>query len=312
MKREALSIFLLLVFLISVANAIEYSVGVSPPVVEAGSIDKGATKIIRFYINTISDETLLVYLDPQESGFDFFTRDAYRGLKQNYSEQGVKSWAEFLSNPVELKPTNETIAPGYVRGRREINFLLNVPNNADPGYHVLGILPTPKVLSDRLGAVGSNVVALTTVNILFNVPGEAKRDGVILDVIPDGFSSFGENIGINTHFQNTGTVSVVARSINRIYNNNDFVTEVKSGKELFGPQEKRALKSILSTSGFSEGDYRIETTVDFTTGSVSKNTTLSLHPTQAVQVSKTEIPLWLILLVIFIILIILYYKINRR
>jgi hypothetical protein len=312
MKLTILSLFVVFMFLASSVNAIDYSVGVSPPVVEAGKIEGGTTKIIKFYINTISDETLLVRLEPQESSFDFFVRDAYKTLKENYSEQSVKGWAEFLSNPVELKPNNETVAPGYVRGRREINFLLNVPENADPGYHILNIMPTPKVLDENFGAVGSGVVALTSVNVLFFVPGEAHRDGIILDVLPEAFSNFGQIIGINTHFQNTGTLSIIARSVNRIYSNNTLVAEIMSGKEIVMPGEKLALKAPLSTSGLSEGDYRIETVVDYTTGTASKNTTMSLHPTQTVTVSKTEFPFWIIILVIIVILIILYYKIDRK
>lgn len=313
MRVKILYFIAAFLLLISIGNAIEYSVGVSPAVVDTGPLERGTSKIIRFYINTVSDETLLVHLEPIDGNFDFFGRDSYKALKQNYSEEYVKSWAEFLSNPVELKPNNETVAPGYVRGRREINFLLNVPENADPGYHVLKVLPTPKVLSENLGPVGSGVVAVTAVNVLFSVPGEAHRNGVILDVVPDVFSYFGENIGINTHFQNTGTLSIIARSVNKIYDrNNTFITEVVSGREMFAPQEKRALKAPFSTSGLIEGNYRIETVVDYTTDSVSKNTTMSLHPTQVVTVSTSEFPFWVVILIIIVILIILYYKIDRE
>lgn len=293
---------------INIANAIEYSVGVSPPFIDAGTIERESSKIIKFYITTISDETLLVYLEPQDNSIDFFNIDSHRNLIYNYSEESVKEWIEFINNPVELKPTNETIAPGIIRGKKEINFLINIPKDADPGYHVINIKPNPVVLSKKFGPVGSNVVAVTSINVLFNVPGEAKRDGIILDIIPEKFTGFGQILPINVHFQNMGTVSIVARAKQKIYDKNgSLITEIYSAKEILRPNEIKNLKTFLPTSGFLEGIYNISTTVDFTTNITTKNFTLSLYPT-IVEVPKTEeYPLWIILIII-IIIILIYYK----
>jgi hypothetical protein len=303
---------LTLLFFCGKSLAAEFVVGVSPPIVDLGEIGRGESKIVKFYIVTPSTEPLIVNLEREQGSLDFFSRDAYKPFLYNYSEEVLTSWAEFLVNPVELKPTNESLktAAGEVRGWREVSFILNVPNNAEPGYHLLRIKPLPAVPSEVLGQAGARVVAVTGVNVLFKIPGDAKRDGIILDVVPGSY--IGNRLEINTYFKNTGTVTVSARASHEIVANNTSIANITSSTELVKPGELKVLKAYLDVYKDMPQEIEARTTVSYTTGSDSKVFKLSLPPIAApyVAVARPQVfPWWLIIaLIVIVVGSILVYK----
>jgi len=311
-KILALIAVLTLLFFCEKSLAAEFVVGVSPPIVDLGEIGRGESKIVKFYIVTPSTEPLIVSLESEQGNLDFFTRDAYKTLLYNYSEEIVIGWAEFLANPVELKPTNETLktAAGEVRGWREVSFILNIPSNAEPGYHLLRIKPLPAVPSEVLGQAGARVVAVTGVNILFKVPGNAVRDGIILDVVPGSY--VGNRLEINTYFKNTGSVTVSARASHEIVANNTSIANISSSTELVKPGELKVLKAYLNVYKDMPQEIEARTTVSYTTGSDSKLFKLSLPPIVApyVAVARPQVfPWWLIIaLIIIVVGSVLVYK----
>lgn len=280
--------------------AIEFSVGVSPPILDLGEIERGSTKIVKFYLVTPSTEPLLVYLEPEKGNLDFFIRDRYKDLVYNYSEEDVIYWAEFLNNPIELKPGNETLKTraGEIRGWREVGFLLNIPKDAEPGYHILKIKPYPSVPSEVIGQAGARVIAITSVTVLFNVPGDAKREGIILDVTPGNY--IGNRLEINTYFQNVGTTTISAKASQNIYKNGKSIANLTSSLEFIKPREVKALKTFLPTEGISFGDYDVFTTVDYTTGSASKTSTLTISPPPVAVVTPVVFPWWIIILIVIV------------
>ncbi|MEM5773288.1 MAG: hypothetical protein QXL86_03675 [Candidatus Aenigmatarchaeota archaeon] len=300
--------FMIFLILIPSALAVDFTVGVSPALVDLGEVEPGSTKIVKFFLVTPSTEPLLVYLEAEDGSIDFFSRDQYKNLIFNYSEEPITKWAEFLSNPIELKPSNESLktGAGEIRGWREISFLLNVPKQAEPGYHLLRIKPSPQVPSEAIGQAGARVVAITSVGILFKVPGDAKREGIILDVTKGKY--VGNRLEINTYFQNTGSVTISAKAFQSIFKDGEAIENLTSSTQLVKPGEIVDLKTFLPLSKISNGNFEIFTNVSFTTSSASKNSTLVIEAIPPIEKVEEIFPFWLVILILIVLIAILIYK----
>lgn len=296
-------------------SAQSFVVGVSPGSINLGDVEKDSTKLVEFYITTPSEETILVKLETENGNLDFFSRSNYKDFVYNYSEEDATSWVKVINNPVEIKPSNETLAAtgGLIRGREKISFILDIPKDAEPGYHVLSVKPTPSASSEAIGTVGSQVVAITGISIIFKTPGDAIRKGLILDTETGNY--IGNRLEIKTYFQNTGTDTVSARATQRIYNESgDVIAEIYSGKNFVKPKEIKAFSTYLPTNGLSLGNYNAYTVVDYTTGKSEKSSTIKLTapPPTALAAKPEEASLLPLIIVFVIIVIIVSIIIYRR
>jgi hypothetical protein len=309
-------VFSVLTSIISFAAG-SFNVGVSPGTLDLGNLEAGSTKLVDFYIITPSEEALLVKLEAEKSNLDFFSRPSYKDFIYNYSEEDATPWVKVINNPVEIRPSNETlrITGGLIRGKEQISFLIDIPKNAEPGYHMLYIKPIPSASSETVGVIGSRVVAITSIGIIFNVSGNAIRKGVILDTETGKYVD--DELEIKTYFQNTGTNTISASATQRIYNKDgEVIKELSSITEYVKPKEIKTLRTSLPTTGLSLGDYDVYTIVDYTTGKAEKSSIIKLTtppPTSlAAKVEKNETFIILIIVVIVVIItaIIIYRRIQ--
>jgi hypothetical protein len=305
MRREfflSLAIIFLALPAIPISHAADFSIGVSPPVVEVGDIEPGEQKIVKFSIFTVSDEPLLVYFSVENSSMRFFDL-GYRELMSNFSEEPTSSWLEFPSNPVEID--TQTRVAG--RGWKDISVLLKVPENAEPGYHVVHVLPKPSVFGAGGAPAGTSVVAVTSVSILFNVKGDARREGIILDTTAGGAS--GRSFSLNTAFQNTGTVTLYAQAITSLYKKGALVNEFQSVWQYVLPG---SVKVFTAPASADEREYDTVSTVGYTTGRDVKNGSITIPfletTAKAAEQPKEGWPWYIILAIIILIIaaIILY------
>ena len=303
-----LVVFLAFFSVISISAS--FIVGVSPGSLDIGKVNKDTTKLVNFFITTPSEEAILVKLEPEKIDLG----EARKDLISNFSEEDTTSWVKIINNPVELKPANTTLKTtgGIIRGFREVSFLIEIPKNAEPGYHTISIRPQPITTQETIGTVGSVVVAITSFRVLLNVDGNPIRRGTILDVETGNY--MGDRLEINTYFQNTGTNTISATGIQRIYNKNGtFITELYLGKEFVRPKEIKVFKGFLTTTGLSLGDYNAYTVIDYTTGKAERSSDITLRTSPPTAlVSKTEgtslIIIAIIIIVVFIISIIIYRR----
>lgn len=311
-------LILLAIALLLIPNVLavsQFSVGVSPSLLDLGEIPYGSSKPAKFHVVTVSDETLLVYLEAQPSLIDFFSSPAYKDYIYNYSEEDPSSWVKVFSNPVELKPITELqTLGGAIKGWRDVNFLVEVPKNAEPGYHLIKLLPKPALPSNSLGQVGVGITALTPITVLLKTPGEAIRDGKILDITVGRYLTNG--VEIYTHFLNTGTVTISARakSVEVYDKNGTLITTLTSDTKKVLPGEKTVLTSFIPYDALGSGEYDVSSTVDFITGETQKSATIKIYPkimaAPAPPVAKPlAIPWWvLVVIVIIIISVIIYWR----
>lgn len=304
-----LSIFMI-IFNALPANAADYAVGVSPIVINE-NFQKGEKRLVKFYLVTPSEDPMLVYMEIENGNKDFF-KSGYASYISNYSEENSAGWIRLTSNPVELKPGNETLQTtgGQIKGWREINFMVNVPNNAEPGFHVVRIKPMPRVANDISGAVGANVVSVVAVTLLLNVQGKVARNGVILDVVPVDVNK------LSTYFKNSGTVTMSVKAVQKIYDENgDFIAEIYSPISLAKPNEIAILDTQYPFNSINSTEFTISTAIEYPGGYSSMNSTVTLQKrafrAPPVQAQSEAIPLWIIILIIVIIVIISIYIARR-
>jgi hypothetical protein len=282
-------------------------VGVSPSIVDLGEVERGTTNLVKFFVVTTSEEPFLVYLQPENGRLEFFNFN-YKNFIINYSEENTDKWIKFLTNPIELKPQNETLKTSYetIKGWREVDFLLEIPKDAEPGYHLVKINPVPSSPSTNIGGVGANLVALTSVNIFFKIKGDGIREGIILDTVPGEYIS--NDLDIDTYFQNIGTTTISAKAIQKIYDKDgNFITEISSPTNYIKPKEIRILESFLPITGLSFGDYKIFTSVSYTTDTAYKNSTISITPEVLIEKPKAEeFPVWIFIFIIIVFAFIIY------
>jgi hypothetical protein len=175
------------------------------------------------------------------------------------------------------------------------------------------VKPVPSTPSESIGTVGSRVVAVTSVGVLLNVPGNAVRSGVILDTEAAGYS--GSRLEINTYFQNTGTTTISAKAVQRIYNNSEMIKELYAGEQYVKPKEIKVFTSYLDMQNVTVGDYDAYSVVDYTTGKAEKSsvikitTPLTASVVIGAQESSSLLPL-LIIVIIIIVSILVYKRIR--
>jgi len=291
--RWAVFLFAVVLFvsLIHCARAADFSVGVSPPVVEVGDVQQGDQKIIKFSIFTVSTDPLLVYFDVQSGTMDFFNR-GYSQYMSNFSEEPTDKWVDLVQNPVEIDTTQAKIVG---RSWKDITVILNVPKDAEPGYHVVQLLPKPTVYGKDNAPVGTNIVAVTQVSLIFNVVGNPQRQGVILDAIGSNFNDRG--FTLKTPFKNTGTDTLYTRVTSTILDKNGTaVGTFDSSREYVQPGAVTQFETPVIAQ-LSAGEYSVHSVAHFTTGDAVNDAMIKLQQAVAAQQEQPqgEIP-WILII----------------
>jgi hypothetical protein len=312
-----LSTIFIIIFLPVTLAVTSYQVGVSPPIIDLGIVEPGVVYSVKFNIVTPSEEPLLVKLEAERSNLDFFT-SKYANLVDEYSEEDVTGWVSFIENPVQLSVSDSTKSSvsGQKLGWREVSFLLQVPGSAEPGYHSFKINPIPSVPQEIGQGADSRIVAISSVSVVFRVPGEARRSGQILDVTQGGY--VGSGLQVNTYFKNTGTVTISAIAKQSFVNNGTLWQDARSPTILIKPGETGVLSTFMNVIGAEYGFYEVDTKVTYTTGSASSKSGVVVEEKPEIVLEQEQsgegYPIWIIIaaaVVAVIVISILIYKWYR-
>lgn len=298
------------------SGATNYQVGVSPPTVDLGTVEPGTIYNVRFNVVTPSEEPLLVNLDIERSNLDFFV-SKYPALLGEYSEEDPTGWVRFVENPVQLSVADspQRSVSGERLGWREVGFLLQIPQGAEPGYHSFKVNPIPSIPQELGQGAESRLVAISSVRVVFRVPGYAVREGVILDVVQDKY--VGSGLRVNTYFRNTGTVTVSATASQSFSRNGTLWQDSRSPVSYLRPGETAVMPTTMNAVGAEYGEYGVNTTVSYTTGSAFKASSVSIDekPAEVIELEKPaeQMPAWAVIAmaVAVITISILIYKWYR-
>lgn len=242
------------------ASAQKFQVGVSPAFLDLGEVERGSSNLASFNVLTSSEESFLVDVKVAKSHVDFF-KGEWAGYLKYFSEEDASSWVHFMSNPVYLDTPPDNQAGG-IRKAEAINFLVNVPENAEPGYHVVEISPTPRVPGGMGG--GIDVVTITKINVMFRVKGDAVRSGTILDASSRQASA---GTRIDVYFHNNGTVTISAKAdVIEVHDSEGKLAgTMTSSKEYIAPGQMVRLNSLLPDA-LNPGRYTASIDVNYYSG----------------------------------------------
>ncbi len=317
MRRISCFVFIIsFLFIIPTYNA-QLTVGVSPATLDLGEVEPGTSKIARFYLVTSSEEKFFVYMNPRKGLIDTFMTSKYKDFVNNYSEEDVSSWVEFLSNPVELKEPRErqnTESGVPITGAREIIFILQVPDDAEPGYHSGSINVNPTTFEGSPSMIA--IKAVVPLKFIFKVSGEAIREGRILG-ITSGNYGVDDKLHVNVYFQNTGTVTMGVRPGSvTIFDERGPLDSLPTNFDYVKPGETKTFSGFWFPGDIELGEYNTTAKLDYVTGSAFKRSTIDVYKRPTPPVGKVVeeefvFPWWatvLIFIIVAIIALYIYYK----
>ncbi len=312
-------IYIFISFILAVpVSAKEFQVGVSPLVLDLGTLERGEKVVGSFFIVTSSSDEIVVKLKSLPINFDYFKKSANSDIVNLASEEDSSGWVYFPNNPYVLKSTNVSLNTkgGTISDWKKVNFVLEVPDDAQPCYHAFRIAPTPYISKDSGSSV--SIVALVAITVKFKVDGVCVVSGNVLDIMQ---GSSGNNVILDVYFQNTGTATFSSYSpdIAISYENGTLVDAGHSAYVSVLPGEIGILSASFNPEKIPPGNYIVNSTVLYNINSSSKQVMLSIETPKIIpkaEVSHLDIPkgnnIFLIILIIILVVAYLIYRKGDR
>ena len=307
-------------FFASPVYAKDLQVGVSPLMLDLGTVKKGESVVGSFFIVTSSKDEIIVRLKASDANFDFFKKPENSDIVNYVSEEDSSGWVYFPENPYVLKPEDNILETksGTISDWKKVNFILNVPSDADPCYHAFKIEPTPYTLKEEGSSV--SIIAMVAITVKFMVEGECEVSGNILDIMQDSSSDY---IDVEVYFKNTGTATVLSFSpeVMIFYENGTLLDNKLSGYVHVAPGEIGILNARFDPDKISPGNYLVNSTVVYGANTTSKQVPLTIEKPVAVKLSdpgpvpitskSTNYYLYLLFMVIIFVSYFIYKKEDK-
>ena len=308
-------IFFVIILILLAYPVNAFSIGAAPGVHYIGEFNPGDKEYIKFYLITNANGDVLTTVSFLNPHLELYYPDKLRYISAHQtSQEDISDWIVFQQNPVLVSPRKSqvvTLEGGeLVKANAEVVYKLNIPDDAEPGYHVGSIALSPKIIGGG-GKTGVSMIGLTRYLFIFKVAGEAKRGGEVKNIYAN---RVGENKArIDVIFKNTGenTMSVWIDNLN-IYDEFGNLTKVlRSGLEYVAPGEVKILPVYWNDIDLDSGFYKTEVKLNYITGYATKTTTIEIPdiitvPPEIPQ--DSEFPWWIVLLAMLLVILIIYWK----
>ncbi len=319
-------VFSLLTIFLYTITSYSLSIGTAPGVIDLGDVRRGETVPVTFYITSDTDTPLPITLSyiPVHTSILFQERSKKKGnyfdfIPKEASEEDISSWIKLPTKPYTLSPGNVKICnppecDPPIKYNQKITFYLEIPKDAEPGYHAGSININPKLSKKGGGGASVSTIGVTRLVFVFRIPGNAKRDGRIIDFVAKRLSQ--NKVRIDVLFKNTGTdtISATLQNLklydeygNIIYNlNNGGVKKVAPGRTAI------LMSYYTSPEEIPSGEYKSEATINYITGNAVKDTILKIPseitlPEDLYEEEKS-FPWWVLLVIILLIGLYVYWK----
>jgi hypothetical protein len=255
-------------------SATGLSVGVAPPVLDAGQMLPGESRSMDFFLTSDHDEDLLVDVSSKRAKRGFFIptkdRSRYAFKPDNASEEDISGWLVFLEKSFMVPPEKRLVylsGGGMANANQKVGVILNVPEDAEPGYHAGYVSPYPSV-SLGGGGTGLGIISVVEMAYVVQVVGEARRE---IEVAGMDFRMISPGRGrLDILVKNTGsvTVSVIAEHIEISDRSGSVLQDRSSNEKYIKPGRVERLETYLDTRGM-EGSYGAKAYVEWVTGETS-------------------------------------------
>lgn len=271
MKGEKIILSVVLLCMASTTVA-AMSVGSAPGVYDLGRVKAGTKFAFKYYLMTNSRSDILVslgYAYPHKTIYSRNHSGSYTFIPSEASEESVESWVSFPRNPILVSPAYSKIVHlergGVIKANAEVDVIMDIPDDAEPGYHTGSISLSPR-LPRGVRGTGITTIAVTRPIFVFRVDGDVIRRGEIQSILADREGN--QKARITTLFKNTGTVSMsVTLTSLKLYDNmGNFVVELDGGQKTVKPGEITDIPVYWTGRDMKPGTYRAEVRVTFIDG----------------------------------------------
>lgn len=308
------------IFIMFISNALAISVGTAPGAYDIGDVKPGKDYAFKFYLITNSESDLLVsasYINVHQDMYGRNQTGRYNFIPSEASQEDIASWIEIPRNQILLSPKRVRIIQlwggGVVRANEEVNMILRVPENAEPGYHAGAVNIVPQVVASVQGT-GVSTIGVTRFIYVFKVVGNPVREGRIMAIVADRIAE--DEAIFNILFKNTGTVTIDAKMDElKLYNNfGNFTARLNAGPKRIKPDEISVFSAYWKGKDVKPGMYRAEAIVSYITDHTEMESDVDIPAVIRVE-KKQEVTkgggfpwLNLLFLIIIIALIIYWFK----
>ncbi len=318
LNKKIITLASFLIFLIAIVSQSKaLSLGAAPGVMQIGELERGKEYSVDFYLVTNSAKELVTTLGFKEGRREMMLRNVtgrYTFIPAETSEEDISKWVKFLRSKLAVS-TRKSFPIRFPNGEivnanEKATLILDIPPDAEPGYHYFEVVMSPNLQAGG-GGVGVSTIGVTRPIFIFKVPGIAKREGVIEGIA--GSRSGGRAV-IDVLFRNTGTVTMDARvSSLKIYNETgDYAGTLNGGYVKVPPKTTGILRVYwYDKNTDKQKTIRVEATVDYTTGSVTREAMVTIPKAGVVTkkvVEAGEFPWWIIILLIGLVLLYVYWR----
>ncbi|MFH1127229.1 MAG: hypothetical protein V1718_03935 [archaeon] len=323
-------IFISNIFLISIAvflvipTSEALSIGAAPGTIDLGSVPRGSERLIEFYVMTNSVEDMLVgvsYIPVHASMYQNEKRTYYTFIPSEASEEDIAKWITVPQNSVLVSPRQTqlvTLSDGTsVKYNKKVTLILNVPKDAEPGYHAGAINLQPQIKAGG-GGTGISSIGVTRVVFVFNVPGYALRGGNIIDMEAEREAE--NKVRVDVLFKNTGTTTVTARAeMIQLFDNYGIIAQ-----NIANGQLKKVLPGqVAILSGYwvenkeiKSGEYKATAKVNYITGDIIKEQSINIPAIITIPKSmpkpepRGEFPWWIVVIIMLLIGLYVYWRMD--
>lgn len=323
MKR--LGLVILVVFLASTASA--ESIGVAPGFQDFGEIQRGESRVANMYVTTSGYDSPFAVApelgDPLTSRF----MDAQNSPVSvaEYSGEDIDDWIRFEQDTYTVTPGNTTpytLADGTpVNAAGRVEFYIDVPQDAEPGYHA-GMLNVNPQLGSGGSGFGATARGQSMYTFVFRVPGNVERRIDVIDA--RGIRTGEDQARIDIRVANRGTVTTAIQGADvEVYNRQTqtLVDRLGIGYQSLRPGESTVISSTISSENISQGSYQINGTLEYVGGSSFVNQqTFSLADTIQQNIPDSDNfgdtggeteqqsggPVWLLALFVLLVAVLMY------
>ncbi len=269
------------------------SVGVAPGVINFGEVQPGGRYIGKSYLLTLSNDKILVDLLFKQPHLKWMLEpnaDVEYDITQA-SEEDISSWIKFPRNPELIDPAFKTLIKlkngQTIAANKEMTFYIDIPEDAEPGYHMGAIVPSPRTTAGS--GIGVSTIAVSTVVFTFRVPGEVIKD--IEPIAVEARRTSDREVYLDVLIKNKGTVTARSRikSLKVFDSDGNILAVLNSGWTTVSPDETKIITLIWnSRNPIKSEEYTAKITVEWYRGEKSATTTFSVP--EKITVSKPKPP----------------------
>ncbi len=317
---------LILTFVILSGVSFSLSIGTAPGVADLGDVQRGEQVPVSFYVTSDTKSPLPIKISYMPVHATIFKGDKkkdqgsyYTFIPSEASEENIEDWLSIPKRPFVLSPGSVKICgppecDPPIKYNQKITFFIKVPKDAEPGYHAGSVNINPDLNTASQGGTAVSTIGITRFVFVFRVPGNALREGRIIDFVADRESK--NRVRIDTLFKNTGTDTITARLDNlKIYDEfGEPLYSISNGNVVRLEPGKTAILSsyINDEDGIPSGEFKSEAKVSYITGFALKDSLVKI-PSEItlpkdLYAEETSFPWWIIVVILLLAGLYVYWK----